>query len=1230
MEPLIRPSRHRLLAAAWALACAVRLSAATAVGTHHPSSGAYSPVNEASWATAGWPLGSTFTSGPGSTLQVAVYSANATQMVLEIYTSDTGADAAYDYLMAKGPDNLWRAAVSGAPNFTLYAFRAWGPNWPTNAGWARGNSAAGFVTDCDSSGNRFNPNKVLFDPYTRELSHNADTPAFVAAGENHAIYSTGGTDVAPTQTYNGPSSGNVAVNARTVDDGHWAPKSVAFVDTTPTGTKPNLRQQDAIIYETHLKGLTAHPSSVSLTTLLSAYSGFQDAANVPDALRGTYAGAAYMAGYLKDLGFNTVEFLPVHESDNAADPTTKPTDSGGGYWCYYTYGFFAPNRRYASNQALGGPTAEFKAMVAAFHNAGIEVYLDVVYNHSGEGGTYDSTNAQADLTFFRGLDNASYYTLVPGNASSYWVSTGVGNNVNGGSAPVQQLVTDSLTYWTTTMGIDGFRFDEAAELGRDGSSNFSGSAPLLVSIASLASADHFKIIAEPWDGNDGGEIGNFPAGWACWNGNYRDTVRLYMTGNITSFINAAGDLGYDQAFSGDPAKMTAEGGPQKSINYIVCHDGFNMTDVVSYGTPPNDLAWPFGPEQEGGTDNSSSWGGSQQLRRQAIRDFWTYQVLSRGVPMMVWGDEFGRTVNGNNNSYNIDSVATWNNYGMIASASPDTVPTGDTTGGTMPYDNNLGTFSGGQNANFVFLQNLLHLRAAHPAFRQGDFTSESITFAKADLSTFTESTTPSFEIYVHGTQVGDDDFLVLTNMGTSAVTYAVPAAPSGTAWLRVIDTSSASEGNANFWNPAAAATVGASASVPGQSITVLEAVAPTPTFSAQPQAVTVYTGQTAIFAASVSGGGALTYQWQELAPGGSTWSSLSDGGGISGSATPALSVGAIAPAASGASFRVVVTNAFGSITSSPAVLTVASGSPPAVAYRLSNISTRADIQTGGNIAIPGFAVSGSAGFTKQLLIRAVGPGLGAFGVPGTIAAPELTLNDNAGTPIVTDAGWGNPLVAGASTAPVTYRSATAADFQKVGAFGLTAGSADSVIVATVPPGTYTVSVQGVSQGTGIGLAEVYEMNPSDTAVLVNISTRAFVGSQAAQAAIPGFVIAGTGAARLLVRGVGPGLGLFGVTGTLTNPVLEVDDANSNPIATNTGWSTAPAPGSSPLVAGASPTASVRVATPADFTAAGAFQLTAGSADSAMVLTLPPGNYTAKVSGVASGTGAVLVEVYELP
>jgi isoamylase len=794
------------------------------VGNNHPVSGAYSPSHESTWASATWDLGASFTNGYGGTLEVGVFSAHATQMVLEIYLADTGADAAYDYVMKKGPDNIWRAAIDRVPGPTLYALRAWGANWPVSDGWARGNSISGFVSDCDAEGNRFNPNKVLYDPYAREISHNLASAGLLAAGEGYGMFLSGG---GPGLTYSGAITGGMPVDQRQVDTGHWAPKSLAFLDTTPTGPKPNLDQKDAIIYETHLKGLTSHPSAVRLKTLLSHYSGFQDAASVPKALLGTYAGAACMAGYLKDLGFNTVEFLPVMETDNATNSTTAPTPkTSPGYWCYDTYGYFAPDRRYASDQSPGGPTAEFKKMVAAFHKAGIEVYLDVVYNHTGEGGLNNGNPNVAEIAGFRGLDNASYYTLYPDAPNAYWDSTGVGNNLNCGTVAVQSMVKDSLAYWSGTMGVDGFRFDLGVELGRNGSSGFmtngSISSPLLGDIATLAKKDGFKIVAEPWDAKDSNEIGNFPPGWAVWNGNFRDSVRLAMTGNLAG----KNGVGYADAFYGDYNQFLAAGGPQKSVNMLVCHDGFGMADLVSYDSPANgSLGWPFGPSDGGAdTNDSSTWGGNQSVRRQVIRSLWTFQVLSRGIPMVLWGDEFGRTVNGNNNSYDVDSVATWNNYDMIGSASPDTVDTGDASGGTMPYANNLGTFSGPTNENFIFLQYLLHLRGAHAAFRQGDY-SEPITFANADGSGgFSEWSDPSPMILISGDKVGDAPFAVLSNFSGSEVAYTLPPVATGTHWARLIDTGNWAESLHNCWSESTGATIVGNYSVGNQSVVVLEAV----------------------------------------------------------------------------------------------------------------------------------------------------------------------------------------------------------------------------------------------------------------------------------------------------------------------------------------------------------------------------------------------------------------------
>ncbi|MGZ6142388.1 MAG: alpha-amylase family glycosyl hydrolase, partial [Myxococcales bacterium] len=245
-----------------------------------------------------------------------------------------------------------------------------------------------------------------------------------------------------------------------------------------------------------------------------------------------------------------------------------------------TYGFFAPDRRYAADESPGGPTREFKQMVAAFHDAGMEVMLDVVYNHSGEGGTWDATRAAAELTSLRGLDNAAYYALAA-DPSAYFDSTGCGNNLDGSQAPASRLIQDSLAHWIADLGVDGFRFDEAAELGRVGppSRAFDPNAPLLTAIARLAVQTGVKIVAEPWDVS-AYEVGQFPPGWGEWNGRFRDAVRRYLK----SDPSGSGSVTWADAFYGDYDDFFRAGGPGRTVNFVDAHDGFTLADMVSYGS----------------------------------------------------------------------------------------------------------------------------------------------------------------------------------------------------------------------------------------------------------------------------------------------------------------------------------------------------------------------------------------------------------------------------------------------------------------------------------------------------------------------------------------------------------------------------------------------------------------------------------------------------------------------
>ena len=789
-----------------------------AVGARHPSRGAFSPVQPGTWASASWGPGARYSAGEGSDLEVGVWSAHATRVLLEIYTSATGADAAYDYWLAKGSDSVWRGRVASVPGKALYAFRAFGPNWPYSSAWRRGNSAAGFVADVDAQGNRFNPNKVLFDPYALELSHDKTGAALRAAGETPEMFGTGGANVSPAQVYSGPCTGNTPIDRRAVDTGRFAPKAIALEDATGTGAAPHLAPQDAIVYEAHVRGLTRHPSSMRLQQILQGVPGFERVQGIPDAARGTYLAAGMMAPYLKALGFNTIELMPIQESDNELDPGDKP---GGSFWGYMTYGFFAPDRRYAADQRPGGPTREFKQMVAAFHAAGIEVMLDVVYNHSGEGGTWDSTRAAAELTSLRGLDNASYYAL-SSDPSAYFDSTGCGNNLDGAQAPVSQLIRDSLAHWTTAMGVDGFRFDEAAELGRGGppARAFDPNAPLLTAIAALAAQAQVKIVAEPWD-IAAYEVGQFPPGWGEWNGRYRDAVRRYLE----SDASGSGNVTWADAFYGDYDDFFRAGGPGRTVNFIDAHDGFTLADLVSYDAKANaSLGWPFGPS-DGGADGNDSWdfGGDLALRRQAARNFALFLALSRGVPMMVYGDELSRTQDGNNNPYAIDSVATWNNYAMIGSDDPQSLPTEDASGGARPYDDNLGkgAYPAGRNGFFSFVRYVLSLRGAHPALRQGDYAMP-ISFSKPDGSPgFDSHSDLMARVALSGSAVGDQDFLLLSNLYWADGTFTVPPAPTGTRWVRLVDTAAWAEPQANVWDPATATAIAGSYTVHARSMVLL-------------------------------------------------------------------------------------------------------------------------------------------------------------------------------------------------------------------------------------------------------------------------------------------------------------------------------------------------------------------------------------------------------------------------
>ena len=396
-----------------------------------------------------WAAGARATYDPQEDItSFAVFAPAATRVVLELYPQPLGADASHHFDTVKAQDGTWRAQLNGLGPGAYYAYRCWGTNWEIDPEWRPG-SLLGFISDRDADGNHFNPNKVLLDPYAREISHVPLSPAVKDAGADLGVFATGGGD------YRGQVR-------RSVDSGRFAPKGVVIHDQTPIGDYPVREPQDVIIYEGHLKNLTMHPSAAQLGDLLAKERMFDEVENVPEELLGTYAGAAYLAPYLRALGFTSLELLPVHETNSDQVGRINGTTN---FWGYQTIGFFAPNRDYAYDKSPGGPTREFKEMVAAFHEHGIEVYLDVVYNHTAEGGNWDNDVDSAAFHCFGGFATSMYYDLT----ADGWVvddATGSSNQTNFSHRLMIDLVKDSLAYWHEVMGVDGFRFDLATVLGR--------------------------------------------------------------------------------------------------------------------------------------------------------------------------------------------------------------------------------------------------------------------------------------------------------------------------------------------------------------------------------------------------------------------------------------------------------------------------------------------------------------------------------------------------------------------------------------------------------------------------------------------------------------------------------------------------------------------------------------------------------------------------------------------
>jgi glycogen debranching enzyme GlgX len=542
----------------------------------------------------------------------AVYAPEATAVEVCLFDDDGhGGEVERRFPLTEYTLGIWHAAVPGVPRGQRYGYRADGP-WDPSHGY------------------RFNRDKLLLDPYARAAS------GTVVPGP--AIFGY----VMPDEVDDPRTRTRKEATRSTVDSAAAMAKSVVVHDEFDWGdddlVRPRVKMTDTVVYELHVKGFT------------------QLHDRVPAELRGTYAGLATPAvvEYLKDLGITTVELLPVHQF--VSEPALADRDLTN-YWGYNSIGFFAPHNAYSASGDRGEQVTEFKNMVKTLHAAGLEVILDVVYNHTAEGGPLGPTLS------FRGLDDLGYYKQVGPEVApgTYWDVTGCGNTVDASRPHTLRMILDSLRYWVTEMHVDGFRFDLTTALTRSGTAVDMGSH-FLTAIGQDPVLRHVKLIAEPWDASmDGYQVGNFPPPWTEWNDKYRDTIRDFWRLRSGGIAEVASRLAGSSDLYADDGRS-----PYASVNFITAHDGFTLRDLVSYNDKHNE---GNGEDNRDGTDNNRSWNCGLEgetaeptivaLRHRQAANLITTLCLSNGVPMITAGDERGRTQRGNNNAYTQDNEVSW-------------------------------------------------------------------------------------------------------------------------------------------------------------------------------------------------------------------------------------------------------------------------------------------------------------------------------------------------------------------------------------------------------------------------------------------------------------------------------------------------------------------------------------------------------------------------------------------
>ena len=667
-----------------------------------------------------YPLGASY---DGAGVNFALYSQVAQKVELCLFDEH---DAETRIEMTEQNSYVWHNYIPGLQPGQRYGYRVYGPYDPMH-------------------GLRCNPNKLLLDPYAKAIEGNIDG--------DESLFS---------YWFKSPDDTS-AMND--LDSAAHTMKSAVINPYFDWGNDqhPYISYHDSVIYEAHVRGMT----NLNM--------------DVPPDIRGTYAGLAYpsVIEYLKKLGITAIELMPIHQFVNDSFLQERGLSN---YWGYNTIGFFAPHNAYSSSGERGEQVNEFKSMVKAYHHAGMEVILDVVYNHTAEG------NHMGPTLSFKGIDNASYYRLVEGDQQHYFDTTGTGNSLLMRSPHALQLITDSLRYWVTEMHVDGFRFDLAATLARQFQE-----VDKLSAFFDIVEQDpiisRVKLIAEPWDlGSGGYQVGGFPSSWSEWNGRYRDTVRDFWRSQPSTLPEFASRL----MGSSDLYQVNGRR-PVASVNFITAHDGFTMNDLVSYNEKHNEAN---GEGNRDGESNNRSWNCGVEgptnipdvndLRQRQMRNMFATLLFSQGIPMICGGDEVARTQQGNNNAYCQDNEISWTNWHLDK----------------------------GRKELLAFVSKLIHLRLDHPVLHRRRFftgrepgdDSNMIpqvewfdhTGSIMDMDDWQNTHAFSMMIYLNGSDIPevdwygnrmvDNDFILIFNAHYEPIMFTLPDERYGRKWQLVVDT----------------------------------------------------------------------------------------------------------------------------------------------------------------------------------------------------------------------------------------------------------------------------------------------------------------------------------------------------------------------------------------------------------------------------------------------------------